>query len=64
MKKEPGTGEEPVYAKVGGKYITVAPSVTTSQARNMVVMLTLGKCIQEKPSCVPIAGFTPTIWTL
>ena len=49
--------------KWGGKYITLAPSVTRSQAQNMAVMLTLGKCIQEKPSCVHIAGFPPTIWT-
>ena len=64
VKKEHGTGEEPVWVKVGGKHITLAPSVTKSQLQNTVVMLTLGRCIQEKPLCVPFAGFPPTIWTL
>ena len=60
MKKEPRTGKELVWVKVGGKYITLVSSLTRSQLPNMVVMLTLGRCIQEKPSCVDTPGFQPT----
>ena len=48
--------EDPILMRVGGRASIVAPSVTKSQSLNMGVTLTLSKCTQGKPLCVPIAG--------
>ena len=63
VKKEPGTRGEPVYVKVGGKVHYSCPQCNKVTGLKYGCDAHIRVCIQEKPLCVPIAGFPPTIWT-